>query len=76
MQIDKELIITCGMIVMLCFAFFWIGYGYAVKKEANFANEFIADYQRTHICTEIEEPEYGKIINIRFEMGLNASENT
>ena len=49
------------MIALLCITFFAIGYGYAVKKEAEFANEFIKEYMDTHICTEKTDEQYETI---------------
>jgi len=73
MKIDKEDVITCGMIVLLCFAFFWIGYGYAVKKEVVKANDIVTEFMDDHTCIKKE-----KDTGIEWNLDLfgDESENT
>jgi len=40
---DKQTIVMCMMVIMLCVAFFFIGYGYAHKDAAEFANQQVQE---------------------------------
>ena len=45
-KIDKQVIVTGFMIIMLCVSFYFIGYGNAYKKAVVFANNYIRETLR------------------------------
>ena len=58
---NKQTIVMCLMVLMLCIAMFFIGYGYAHKDAAKFANQQVQE-----ILIEYTEAKVPGTIGINF----------
>ena len=69
MKISKFTIIICIQILLLCIAFYFIGYGKAYQKSVDYANEFIDKNCIKSIGIEESLPEWEQaMFNVNITM--------
>lgn len=67
MKIDKQFVIICFMVLMLCFTFFFIGYGTAYRQAANSANKFVREVLSQEIIIPGRADYYSNLfVNLTF----------